>query len=69
MCAMYILCKTGTVCLRLVDPDFIFDHICVRIICTHMRHLLMENLALALKQVLSFCPTPLLPPLLSGGHM
>ena len=34
-----------------------------------MRRLLPAGLALALKQVLSLCPIPLLPPLLSGGDM
>ena len=51
------------------DPHFIFDCIGVRTIRTHMCHLLPSDLALALKQVLSFCPIPFLPPLLSGGHI
>ena len=69
MCIMYMLCKTETVCLRVADPHFIFDCIGVRTIRTHMCHLLPSDLALALKQVLSFCPIPFLPPLLSGVHM
>ena len=66
---MPILCKTGTVCIRVADPHFIFDRICVRTIQTHMRCLLPEDLALNLKQVLSLCYIPLLPPILSGGDM
>ena len=69
MCAMHILCKTGTVFLSVSDPHLIFDCIGVRTIRTHTCRLLPEYLALALKQVLSFCPIPFLPPLLSGGHM
>ena len=69
MCAMHMLCKTGTVCLRVADPHFIFDRIGVRTIQTHMCHLLTEDLALALKQVLSFPPIPFICPLLSRGHM
>ena len=69
MCAMHMLCKTGTVCFRVVDLYFVFDRIGVHTIQTHMRRLLPEYLALALKQVLSFFPIPLLPPLLSGGHI
>ena len=64
MCDMHMLYKTGTVCLRVADPHFIFDRIGVRTIQIHMCSLLPEDLELALKQVLSF-----LPPLLSGGHM
>ena len=69
MCDMHMLCKTGTVCLRVADPHLIFDHIGVRKIRTHMRRLLPADLALALEQVLSFCTIPLLPRLLSWGHM
>ena len=69
MCAMHMLCKTGTVCLRVADPHFIFDQICVRTILTYMCCLLPSDLALALKQVLSICPIPLLLPLLSGGYI
>ena len=69
MCAMHMLCKTGTVCLKVADPHFIFGRICVRTIQTHMCRLLPADLALALKQVLSLCTIPLLPPLLSGGEM
>ena len=69
MCAMHMLCKTGMVCLRVADPHPVFDRIGVRTIRTHMCRLLPADLALALKQVLSFCPIPFLPPLLSGGHM
>ena len=36
MCAMHMLCKTGTVCLRVTDPYFIFDRIGFRTILTHM---------------------------------
>ena len=69
MCAMHILCKTGTVCLRVVDPHFIFGRICVRTIRTHMNRFLTEDRTITLKKVLSFYPIPLLPPLLSGGEM
>ena len=69
MCAMHMLCKTGTVFLRVADPHFMFDCIGVRTIRTHVCRLLLADIALALKQVLSFCPIPFLPPLLSGGHM
>ena len=69
MCAMHMLCKKGTVCLRVADPHFIFDRIGVRTIRTHMCHLLPADLSLTLKQVLSFCPIPFLTPLLIGGHM
>ena len=66
---MHMMCKTGTVCLGVADPHFIFDRISVRTIRTHICRLLMSELALSLKQVLSLCPTPLLPPLLGGGYM
>ena len=69
MCAIHMLWKTGTVCLRLVEPHFIFDRMDVRTIRTYMCNLLTEDLALALKQVLSLCPIPLLPLLLIGGCM
>ena len=69
MCAMHMMCKTGTFFLSVADPHFFFDRISVSTIRTHMCRLLPEDLALALKQVLSFCPIPLLPPLLIGGHM
>ena len=69
MRAMPMMCKIGTVCLRLAYPHLILDRIGVRKIQTHICRLLLEDLALALKQVLSFCPIPLLPPLLGGGHM
>ena len=69
MCAMHMMCKIGTVCLRVVDPHFIFDRIGVCTIQTHMCRLLPEDLALALKQVLSLCPITFLPRLLSWGHM
>ena len=69
MCALHMLCKTGTVFLRVSDPHLIFDRIGVSKILIHMRRLLLSDLALALKQVLSFCPIPTLPPFLSGGHM
>ena len=67
MCAMYMLCKTGMVCLQVADPHFIFDHICVRIIQTHMHCLLLEYLELALKKVLSLCTIHIIPTILSGG--
>ena len=69
MCAMYMLCKTGTVCLRVSDPNSVFERICVRTIQTHMCHILPGDLVLSLKQVLSVFPIPLLPTLLSGGDM
>ena len=69
ICAMHMLYKTGTVCLRMADPHFIFDRIGVCTIQTHMCRLLPADLAPALKQVLSFFPIPFLPPFLSGGHM
>ena len=69
MSSMHMLCKTGTVCLRVTDPHFIFDHIGVRTIRTHMCHLLPEDLALALKQLFIFFPIPFIPPILSRGHM
>ena len=66
MCDMHMLCKTGTVCLRMTDPHLIFDRIDVRTIQTHMCLLLLKDLALALNQVLSFCYIPFLPSLISG---
>ena len=69
MCAMYMLCKTGTVCLRVTDPHFIFDLIGVRIIQTQMCRLLPEDLALVLKKVLSLFTITFLPRVISGGHM
>ena len=69
MCDMHILYRKVTVCLGVADPHFIFDRIGVCTIRTHMCHLLPEDLSLALKQLLSFCPIPFLPPLLSGGHV
>ena len=68
-CDMHMLCNTGMVCLRVADPHFIFDRICVRTIRIHMRRLLPVDLSLALKQVSSLCPIPILPPLLSGVDM
>ena len=69
MYAIHIMCKTGTVFIRVAYPHFIFDHIDVRTIRTHMCSFLPEELALSLKQVLSFFTIPLLPILLSRGHM
>ena len=69
MCSMHILCKRGTVCLNVADPHLIFDRVGVRIIRTHRCRLLPEDLALALKQLLSLCPIPFLTPLLSEGHV
>ena len=69
MCDIHMLCKIGTVCLRVSDPQFIFDRISVRTIQIHMCRLLPADLSLAVKQVLSFCPIPFIPPLLSVGHM
>ena len=65
---MYMLYKTGPIYLRVADPHFIFERICVRTIRTHMRHI-PADFALTLKQVLSFCPIFILPLLLSGGDM
>ena len=64
-----MLCKTGTVCFRVVDPHFMYDLICFRTILTHMRCFLQEDLALALKKLFSICPIPILNPLTSGGDM
>ena len=69
MCAIHMLCKTGTVCLRVADPHFIFDRIGVCAIRTHMCRLLPEDLALVLKELLIFSPINFIPPLLSGCHM
>ena len=69
MCAMYMMCKTGTVCIRVADPHFIFELIGVFTIQKHMCCLLLEYLVIDLKQVLNLCPIPLLPHLLSGGEM
>ena len=65
MCAIHMLYKTGTVCLRVADPHFIFDRICVHTIRTNMRNLLTVDLALFLKQLLILCPILLLPCILS----
>ena len=69
MCDMHILYKTGTVCIRVAESHFIFDRIGVCTIRTHMRILLPADFSINLKKVLTLCPIPLLPPLLSGGHM
>ena len=69
MCDMHMICKVGTFCIRVEETHFIFDLISVRKIRTHICLLLLADLALALKQVLSFFPIPLLPPLLSGSNM
>ena len=69
MCAMYMLFKIGTVCLRVVDPHFIFDRIGVRTIRPHMCLILPEDIVLALKQVLSFYTIPFITTLLIWGHM
>ena len=70
MCDMQMLHKTGMVFLRVADPHFIFDRNGVRRIQTHMCCLILADLALTLKQVLSLCTILfILPPLLSGGHM
>ena len=50
---MNMLRKTGTVCLRVTDPHFISDRICVCTIQKHTRRILPEDLELELKQVLS----------------
>ena len=69
MCAMHMLCKTGRVCLGVVDPHFVFDHICVLTIRIHMCCLIPEDLSLELKQVSSLCTIPLIPTNISGGDM
>ena len=69
MCAMHMLYKTLTVCVRVAEPHFIFDRIGVCKIQRHMCCLLPAELVLAFKQVLSFCPIPFLPSVLSGGHI
>ena len=69
MCTIHMMCIIGTVCLRVADPHYIFDRIGVYTIQTHMCCHLPEDLSLALKQLLSFCPIPILPTLLRGGHM
>ena len=69
MCAMHMLCKTGMVFIRVADPHFIFDRMGVCKIQTQMCHIILADLALSLKQLLSFCTIPLLPPLLIGVHM
>ena len=69
MCAIHMLCKKGTVCLRVSDSHFVFGRIGVRTIRTHMCHLLPADLALVLKQLLSFCLIPILPHIFGGGHM
>ena len=69
ICAIHMLCKTGTVFLRVVEPHLFFDRISVRTIRTHMCHLLPADLALVLKQLLSFCLIPILPHIFGGGHM
>ena len=55
---MHMLCKTGTVCLRTVDLNLIFDRIYVRKIRTYMCRIFLEDLALALKKILSLFTTP-----------
>ena len=69
MCAIHIMCKTVTVCLRVADPHLFSDRICVRTIQTQTSRLLPEDLTLALKQVLSLCPISTLPTFISGGDM
>ena len=69
MCAMHMMCKIGTVCIRVSYTYFIFDRIFVSTIPTHMCRILPEDLALALKQLFSFFPVPFLPTLLSWDHM
>ena len=69
MCAMNMLCKTGTAFPWVAYPHLVFELIGVRTIRTHMCRLLPEDLALALKQVLSLYSIPILLTLLSGGHM
>ena len=66
---MNTLLKKGMVFIRVADPHFIFDRIGDRTIKTHIRRFIPSYLALALKQVLSFCTIPLLNPLLNGVHM
>ena len=64
---MHMMRKTGMFCLRVSNPHFIFDFIFVLTIQTHMRHLLIEDLALALNQLFSICPISILHPLNIGG--
>ena len=66
---MHKLCKIGMVCHRVADPHLIFDRICVFTIQTHMRRLLLGDLALTSKKLLSLCTIPFPPTLLSGGDM
>ena len=66
---MKMLCKKGTVCLRVADPHFNFDRIVVCTIRTHMCCLLPADITLALKQLLRLSPIYYLPSLLNGGHM
>ena len=61
-----MLCKTGTVCIRVADPHFNLDHIYARTILTHVCLLLLAYLSLALNQLLSLCPIPLITPLLGA---
>ena len=69
MCAMHMLCKTGTVFLRVADPNFMFDCIGVRTIRTHVCRLLPSYLALALNQLLILSPILIIPSLFSAGYM
>ena len=66
---MHMLCKTGTVFLRVEDPYFIFDLIYVYTLQTHMLLLIPEDLVLALNKVFSLCNIPMIPPIFSGGSM
>ena len=67
MCDIHMLHKTRTVCLRVAEPHLIYNRICICKFQTHMCCLLPEDLVLALEKVLSICPTPILPPILSGS--
>ena len=69
MCDMYMLFKSGTVCLRVADPHFVSNLTSIRTFQSHLLCLLPEDIALALKKVLSICPIPLLPAIISGGDM
>ena len=66
---MNILCKTGTVCIRVADPNLIFDRIYVCKIRIQICCPIPADLSLALKQGLSLFTIPILPHILCGGEI
>ena len=69
VCAMHVLYKTGIFCLRVADPDFIYDPICVCTIRTHMCLILPGDLSLFLESSIESLSHTYFSTIISGGDM